>query len=204
MKCLLYYFFFFCFLGPHPWHMEIPRLGVEWELQLSAYATATATRDPSRICDLHHSSRQCWIPDLLSEARDGTCVLMDPSQMHFHCATTGPPFYDTFKRRLAYLWKRPHGRAQTLGFKNCLKRKRPARPVTQQGRWAKQITERSRKKHVAAATEFSSLNGISKSTLMALEQPSMTRHRLGTLWPICRGGTWSVTKSGLQWMFHSH
>ena len=24
--------FFFCFLGPHPRHMEIPRLGVELEL----------------------------------------------------------------------------------------------------------------------------------------------------------------------------
>lgn len=32
--------------------------GCESELQLQAYTTATATRDPSRICDLHHSSRQ--------------------------------------------------------------------------------------------------------------------------------------------------
>ena len=38
-------FFFslsFVFLGPHPRHMEVPRLGVESELQLPAYATATA------------------------------------------------------------------------------------------------------------------------------------------------------------------
>ena len=34
------------FLGPHPWHMEAPRLEVELELQLPAYATATATQDP--------------------------------------------------------------------------------------------------------------------------------------------------------------
>ena len=20
----------FCFLGPHPWHMEVPRLGLNW------------------------------------------------------------------------------------------------------------------------------------------------------------------------------
>ena len=33
-----------------------PRLGVELKLQLPAHATATATRDPSRICHLHHSS----------------------------------------------------------------------------------------------------------------------------------------------------
>ena len=29
----------------HLWHMEVPRLGVESELQLPAYTTATATRD---------------------------------------------------------------------------------------------------------------------------------------------------------------
>ena len=33
----------FFFLGPHLLHMEAPRLGVELELQLPAYATATVT-----------------------------------------------------------------------------------------------------------------------------------------------------------------
>ena len=39
-------FFFFCFLGPHTkkhggvWHMEVPKLGVESELQLLVYTTA--------------------------------------------------------------------------------------------------------------------------------------------------------------------
>ena len=33
----------FAFLAPHLLHMEIPRLGVERELLLPAYATATAT-----------------------------------------------------------------------------------------------------------------------------------------------------------------
>ena len=42
----------FLFLGLHPWHMEVPRLGDETELQLLAYATATATQDPSRVCNL--------------------------------------------------------------------------------------------------------------------------------------------------------
>ena len=54
-------FIFLVFLGPHSRHMEVPRLGVKSELQLLAYATATATPDPSLVCDLHHSSRQCWI-----------------------------------------------------------------------------------------------------------------------------------------------
>jgi len=34
--------------------MEIPRLGVQLELQLPAYTTATATQDPSHVWDLHH------------------------------------------------------------------------------------------------------------------------------------------------------
>ena len=57
------------FLRLHPWHMEVPRLGVELELQL-AYATATATRDLSHVCNLHHSSWQRRILNLLSKARD--------------------------------------------------------------------------------------------------------------------------------------
>ena len=34
----------------HQQHMEVPRLGVESELQLLAYPTAIATRDLSCIC----------------------------------------------------------------------------------------------------------------------------------------------------------
>ena len=34
----------FSFLGLHLQHMEVPRLGVESELELPAYTTATATR----------------------------------------------------------------------------------------------------------------------------------------------------------------
>ena len=32
------FFFFFVFLGPHPQHGEVPRLGIESELQLPATA----------------------------------------------------------------------------------------------------------------------------------------------------------------------
>jgi len=55
--------------------MKLPGLGIESEPL--AYTTATATLDVSHVCDLHHSSQQHWILNLLSEARDRTCVLMD-------------------------------------------------------------------------------------------------------------------------------
>ena len=58
--------------------MEVPRLGVESELQPPVYTTATATQDPSHICDLHHSSQHSGILNLLSKARDQTRILMDP------------------------------------------------------------------------------------------------------------------------------
>ena len=61
--------------------MEVPRLGVQSELQLLAYATATAMWDPSHICNLHHSSRQHWILNPLNEARGRTCNLIIPSQV---------------------------------------------------------------------------------------------------------------------------
>ena len=71
--------------------MEVPRLEIESELLLLAYTPAIAMQDLSCICDLHHSSWQCWIPEPLGEARDGTCILMDASWIHFHCATMGTP-----------------------------------------------------------------------------------------------------------------
>ena len=64
------FFFFFVFLGPNLWHMEIP--------------TATATRDPSRICDLPHSSLQRQIFNPLSKARDRTYIHMDTSRICYH------------------------------------------------------------------------------------------------------------------------
>ena len=39
-------------LGSPLWRLEVPGLGVELELQLLAYATASATPDLSHVCDL--------------------------------------------------------------------------------------------------------------------------------------------------------
>ena len=76
---LISFLFFFCFLGLSPQHREVPSLGVELEVQPPAYTTATAVRDLSCVWDLNHSSRQCWMLNLLSEARDQSCILMDTS-----------------------------------------------------------------------------------------------------------------------------
>ena len=80
LKTIFYFSFFF--LWPYLQHMEVPWLGVESEMQLLAYATATPKQDLSCICDLHHSSQQHWIFNPLSEARDPTCVLMDTCWVH--------------------------------------------------------------------------------------------------------------------------
>ena len=59
--------------------MEVPRLGVELELQLLAYAAVTATWDPSHTYNQHHSSWQRQILNPLSEVRNQTCILTDTS-----------------------------------------------------------------------------------------------------------------------------
>jgi len=52
------------------------RLGVESELQVQVYTTATAMAD-LWVCNPHHSSWQRQILSPLSKARNQTCILMD-------------------------------------------------------------------------------------------------------------------------------
>ena len=63
--------------------------GVESELQLLAYATATAPPDLSHICD--QNSQQCQILNPLSWARDWTLILMDTSRACLCWAIRGTP-----------------------------------------------------------------------------------------------------------------
>ena len=73
--------------------MEVPRLGVESELQLPAYtqpqehgiraASATYTTADDNAGSLNP----------LSKARDRTYILVDTSQICFHCTTMGTPFF---------------------------------------------------------------------------------------------------------------
>ena len=71
------------FLGLHRRHMEIPL----------AYTIARVPPDPSCICHLHHSSRQCRILNPLSEAGVWICILMDTSRVHYHWVTRELPDY---------------------------------------------------------------------------------------------------------------
>ena len=64
--------FFFFFRAP-TMACGSSQAGVESEkpspaFAMPSYTTAMATRDLSCICDLYHSSWQCWIPDPLSQA----------------------------------------------------------------------------------------------------------------------------------------
>ena len=85
--------------------MEVLRLEVKSGLQLPAYATATATSDPSCVCNLHHSSGHHRIFNPLSRARDQACVLMDANQIRFHWAMMGTPPDDFFKWSSSAQWK---------------------------------------------------------------------------------------------------
>ena len=59
----LYVCFAFLLFRATLWHMEVPRLGVELELQ----------------CWPTPQPQLCWILNSLSKARDQTCILMDTS-----------------------------------------------------------------------------------------------------------------------------
>ena len=75
--------------------MEVSRLGVESEMQMLAYTTATATSDP-RCIYLHHSSQQCKVLNPLNKARNWTHILMDTSQAALCLATVGTPILSLF------------------------------------------------------------------------------------------------------------
>jgi len=101
--------FFFSLLGLYLQHMEVPRLGVQSELQLPAYTTATATPEQSPVCDLDHSSRQLQILKPMSEIRAQTQDLMDTIQVRCCWTSTGTPkmghsWYETVFNMLR--WKK--------------------------------------------------------------------------------------------------
>ena len=88
--------FFFCLLlllfwGPHPQYMEVPRLGVKLELQLLASVSATAVQGSKPHLPLTTQLMAMPVLNPLSEARDGTHILMDTSWVCYCWATTETP-----------------------------------------------------------------------------------------------------------------
>ena len=66
-----FFFFFFCPLGPHPRHLEVPRLGVEKGLQLPAHPHPSPHNKGSKLL-MRPTPQLTTTPDLnpLSEAKD--------------------------------------------------------------------------------------------------------------------------------------
>ena len=77
---------FFFFLGPHPLHVEVPRSTG----QIGAIAASHSHSCSSPGSEPHiYTTTYGQILNPLSEARDGTCVLTDTSQLRHRQATTG-------------------------------------------------------------------------------------------------------------------
>ena len=78
-----FFFFGFCLFRAAPEAYGGSQARDRIEPQRLAYPIATVMpQDPSHVCDLHHSSRQCQIFNPFSKARDQTQVLMDTGQVH--------------------------------------------------------------------------------------------------------------------------
>ena len=114
-SCLPEISFFLHFFLPsfllHLQHMEVPRLGVELELQLLAYTTTKATWNLSHICDLHeavpdsypteqvqgsnpHPHGLCWVLNLLSYHGNSSRDAFLKYRKQFFCLTpSGMPHW---------------------------------------------------------------------------------------------------------------
>ena len=76
----LFIYVLFCLFGAAPTAYEGSRARGRIGAVAPACTTATATWDPSRVCDLQPSSRQRQILNPLSKARDRTYILTDTSR----------------------------------------------------------------------------------------------------------------------------
>ena len=99
--------------------MEVPRLGVESDLQLLTYTKAMA--DQSQACNLHFISWQRWILNPLSSTRDQTRILMDTSWGYQHRATMRTPDFKSYTCYSWKIWKTAKMKTKTnLTYNPCL------------------------------------------------------------------------------------
>ena len=61
-----------------------------------------SNQDPSRVCNLQHSSQKCRILNPLSKVRDRTHIFMDTSWICFPCTITGTPWVPFNDENLYY------------------------------------------------------------------------------------------------------
>ena len=76
-----------CFLELHPQHMGVSMLGIKSELQLLVAVTATATWDPSHVCNL----RATLDPQPTERGQGLNPHPLDNSWICFCCTTVGTP-----------------------------------------------------------------------------------------------------------------
>ena len=111
------------FLNLHPWHMEVPRLGLNLSCSCSACATTTAALHLSRVCNLHHSSWQRLMLNPLVEARNRTCILTNTSRVCYHWAMVGTPtpilYFDLFSLHVIKIFAQPQAFYENLIFNDC-------------------------------------------------------------------------------------
>ena len=92
LQCFLLLFFVFVFLGPHPWHMEVPRLGG----LIGAVAAGHSHNHSSAGSEPHLWPTPQFTatpdPQSLSKARDWTRNFMVPSRIRFRCTTIIPQY----------------------------------------------------------------------------------------------------------------
>ena len=82
-EVVISFFFSFYLLG-HAQHVEVSRLGVKVGATAAGLHHRHSNAKTNLVCDLYHSSRQHWILNPLSKARDPTHVLMDTNLVHYH------------------------------------------------------------------------------------------------------------------------
>ena len=91
LKLFIYLFIYFCFFAIS-WATPAAYRDSQARGLIGAVATSLChshSHSQIQAMSVTQLTRQRWILDPLSEARDGTCNLMVPSWICFHCTTEG-------------------------------------------------------------------------------------------------------------------
>ena len=109
----LSFFFFYPFCGCTQGIGKFPGQGLNQSYRCWPIPRPQQQLEPICVCNLHHSSQKCPIPDPWSKARDQMCILMDSSQICFCCAMKRTPTLLYFFKKLQPIYL---GRVISGGF----------------------------------------------------------------------------------------